>query len=92
MDFASVPLPFSSIGFHLGPAQVCLPVRPDADIPQCSGTVQELGTNMFLALWNDEDDGLSAWLQAEAPGTGNKEGVGSLGEQCVAQNMKGKEH
>lgn len=47
---------------------------------------------MLLALRSDEEDDLSAWLQEEAPGTGNKEGVGSLEEQCTALNMKGKEH
>lgn len=47
---------------------------------------------MFLALRSSEDDDLSAWLQAEAPGTWNKEGVGSLEEQHAALNTKGKEH
>lgn len=45
---------------------------------------------MFLALRSNED--LSAWLQADASGTGNKEGVGSLEEQHAALNTKGKEH
>lgn len=48
--------------------------------------VQDLGTNMFFALRSNED--LSAWLQAEAPATGNKEGVGSLEEQHAALNTK----
>ena len=89
--FCLSPLPFSSTGFHLGPAQVWLPVQPDAGIPQCSGMVQELGINMLLALRSDEDDDLSAWLQAEASGTRNEEGVGSLEDQHAALNMKGKE-
>lgn len=47
---------------------------------------------MLLALRSDEDDDLLARLQEEVQGTGNKEGAGSLGEQCTALNMKGKEH
>lgn len=46
---------------------------------------------MLLALQSDEEDDLSAWLQKEAPGTGNREGVGSLEEQCTALKMKGEE-
>lgn len=55
--------------------------------------VQELGTNMLLALQSDEDNDLSVCLQAEASGTENKNGVGSLEEQHTvrAMNMKGKE-